>query len=124
MSKIYKYILRNDKTFKYECAYDSYIESCIKEEQEKYEKELEYAESEDEVWYFGGYYEPLNGVFVFKVIEYRPDGIGKTPTGNEWHVIAEGEELPNDVLSWNDNIPVAQKIFTSNNAEIGFEIQY
>ena len=122
----YKYILRNDKSSKYEFAYDSYIKSCIEEMQEDYEREKEY---DEDAWYFGGYYEPINGVFVYKVIEYKPDGIGKTPTGKEWHVIVEGHELPDDVFyyTYKDGYtdqPAAKKEFMSTNPDIGYHINY
>lgn len=124
----YKYILRDNKTFKYECAYDSYIESCIKNAQEDYESELEHALSwgggEDDVWHFGGEYYAENGVFVFKVIEYRSVGCGKTPTGKEWHTIVEGHNLPDDVMNYTSNEPVSKKEFMSDNPDIGYIINY
>jgi len=122
----YKYILRDSKTSKYKAAYDSYIKRVIDEAQDDYEREKEY---DEDAWYFGGYYEPINGVYVYKVIEYKPDGIGKTPTGKEWHIIAEGHDLPDNVYYYkvvdgHYDEPAAKKEFMSTNPDIGHHIKY
>tara|TARA_R100001440_G_scaffold46092_1_gene65843 strand:- start:135 stop:536 length:402 start_codon:yes stop_codon:yes gene_type:complete len=130
----YKYILRNEKTAKYndviqQRIWDLKIAYCNErndiyedwaDPSMTYEEQKFKPEEEDDYPY------TENGIFIYKVVEYVKEGIGKTPTGRYWHTIVMGYDLPESVLIYQDESylePHSKQEFLSSKF-YGDEIDY
>ena len=131
---IYKYILRNEKTGKYNDEIEKHIwdlkVAYCKERNDIYEdwadESMTYEEQKFKPEDEDDYPYKENGIFIYKVVEYVREGIGKTPTGRYWHTIVMGYELPESVLIYPDKSylePRSKKEFMSSKF-YGDEIDY
>ena len=100
--KIYKYLLRDERTSKYKEAVQDFLWQlkvahckdrndqfdCWGDDSIPFSEQMYKPEDEDDYPYLD------NGIFIYKVVEY----FEKIPTGNYMHVIVAGYDLPKKFL--------------------------